>query len=133
MKEARGEKISPAERLQDEATIQGEALTAPPTYRMYLVIRKLRLKLETKNATAGYHAAIDVILKRYPSGIFQRIVGAKYRESERQLFAAANALELCMAKWDNAGNDWIGNAIDRECADAPQGHDLAAMAKFILR
>ena len=133
MKEARGEKISIAERLQDEATIQGEALTSPPTYRMYLVIRKLRLKLETKNVTAGYHAAIDVILKRYPQGIFQRIVAAKYRESERQLFAAANALELCMAKWTKPGQDWVGNAIDKECADNSQGHEMVAMGKWILR
>jgi hypothetical protein len=133
MKEARGYKPTLVERIQDEATIQGEAVSNPPTYRTYLVIRKLRIKLETKNVTAGYHAAIDAVLKRYPSGIFQRIVGAKYRESEAELTSAADALERCMVKWDNAGDDWIGNAIDKECADAPQGHDLVSLGKFILR
>jgi hypothetical protein len=133
MKEARGYKPTIAERLQDEVTIQGEALSNPPTYRTYLVIRKLRIKLETKNVTAGYHAAIDAVLRRYPQGIFQRVVGAKYRESEAELMSAANALEKCMSKWEKAGNDWIGNAIDKECADNSQGHELVAMAKWILR
>ena len=133
MKEARGYKPNFAERIQDEATIQGEALSNPPTYRLYLVIRKLRIKLETKNVTAGYHAAIDAVLKRYPQGIFQRIVGAKYRESEAELTSAADALEKCMAKWTSAGQDWIGNAIDKECADKSQGHEITAMAKWILR
>jgi len=133
MREARGYKPTLAERMQDELTIQGEAVSNPPTYRLYLVIRKLRIKLETKNVTAGYHAAIDVVLKRYPSGIFQRIVGAKYRESEAELTSAADALEKCMAKWTSAGQDWVGNAIDKECADKSQGHELVAMSKWILR
>ena len=133
MREARGYKPNALERAQDELTIQGEALTSPPTYRTYLVIRKLRIKLETKNVTAGYHAAIDAVLKRYPSGIFQRIVGAKYRESEAELTSAADALEKCMAKWTSAGQDWVGNAIDKECADKSQGHELVAMSKWILR
>jgi hypothetical protein len=133
MKEARGYKPNFAERIQDELTIQGEAVSNPPTYRTYLVIRKLRIKLETKNVTAGYHAAIDAVLKRYPSGIFQRIVGAKYRESEAELTSAADALEKCMAKWTSAGQDWVGNAIDKECADKSQGHELVAMSKWILR
>jgi hypothetical protein len=38
-----------------------------------------------------------------------------------------------MSKWEKAGNDWIGNAIDKECADNSQGHEMAAMAKWILR
>jgi len=133
MKEARGGKPTLAERMQDELTIQGEAVSNPPTYRTYLVIRKLRIKLETKNVTAGYHAAIDAVLKRYPSGIFQRIVGAKYRESEAELTSAADALEKCMAKWTSAGQYWVGNAIDKECADKSQGHEMVAMAKWILR
>ena len=133
MKEARGGKPTLAERMQDELTIQGEAVSNPPTYRTYLVIRKLRIKLETKNVTAGYHAAIDAVLKRYPSGIFQRIVGAKYRESEAELTSAADALEKCMAKWTSAGQYWVGNAIDKECADKSQGHELVAMSKWILR
>ncbi len=133
MKEARGYKPTLVERIQDEATIQGEALSNPPTYRTYLVIRKLRIKLETKNVTSGYHAAIDAVLKRYPQGIFQRIVGAKYRESEAELTRAADALEKCMAKWSNAGDDWVGNAIDKECADKSQGAELVSLAKYILR
>jgi hypothetical protein len=133
MKEARGGKPTIAERIQDEATIQGEALSNPPTYRTYLVLRKLRIKLETGNVTPGYQAALDAILKRFPQGIFQRIINAKYQESTKLLNSAANALELCMSKWDNAGNDWIGNAIDKECADNSQGHELVSMAKWILR
>jgi hypothetical protein len=133
MKEARGYKPNALERAQDELTIQGEAVSNPPTYRTYLVLRKLRIKLETGNVTPGYQAAVDVILKRFPKGIFQRIIDAKYNESERKLASAANALELCMAKWTTAGQDWVGNAIDKECADSPQGHELVAMAKWILR
>jgi hypothetical protein len=133
MKEARGYKPTALERAQDELTIQGEAVSNPPTYRTYLVLRKLRIKLETGNVTPGYQAALDVVLKRFPKGIFQRIIDAKYNESERKLASAANALELCMAKWTSAGQDWVGNAIDKECADSPQGHELVAMAKWILR
>jgi hypothetical protein len=73
------------------------------------------------------------VLKRYPQGIFQRVVGAKYRESEAELMSAANALEKCMSKWQKPGQDWIGNAIDKECASKSQGHELVAMAKWILR
>jgi hypothetical protein len=133
MREARGYHPNALERAQDELTIQGEALTSPPTYRTYLVLRKLRIKLETGNVTPGYQAALDVILKRFPKGLFQRIIDAKYNESERKLASAANALELCMSKWNTSGSDWIGNAIDRECADAPQGHELVSLGKFILR
>jgi len=133
MREARGYKPTLAERMQDELTIQGEAVSNPPTYRTYLVLRKLRIKLDTGNVTPGYQAALDVILRRFPKGLFQRIIDAKYNESERKLASAATALESCMAKWTTAGSDWIGNAIDRECADASQGHELVAMAKWILR
>lgn len=132
MREVRGYNATFAERVQDEATIQGEAIAAPPTYRMYLVLRKLRLKLETKNVTAGYQAALDAALRRYPSGLFQRVLAAKYRHSEAQLHSAADALEVCMSKWENAGNDWIGNAIDRECAAHSQGHELVGLAKWIM-
>ena len=133
MKEARGGKPTIAERIQDEATIQGEALSNPPTYRTYLVLRKLRIKLETGNVTPGYQSALDVILKRFPQGIFQRIINAKYQESTKLLNSAANALELCMYKWENAGDDWVGNAIDKECANKSQGHEMVSMAKYILR
>jgi len=98
-----------------------------------LVLRKLRIKLETGNVTPGYQAALDVVLKRFPKGLFQRIIDAKYNESERKLASAATALEICMSKWNTAGNDWIGNAIDKECADASQAHEMVAMAKWILR
>jgi len=57
----------------------------------------------------------------------------KYRESESELNSAADALEKCMLKWDTAGSDWVGNAIDKECADKSQGHELVAMAKWILK
>lgn len=132
MREVRGYNPTIGERLQDEATIQAEALAAPASYRMYLVLRKLRLKLETKNVTAGYQAALDVVLRRYPSGIFQRILASKYRQSEVELKSAADALVVCMQQWENAGDDWIGNAIDRECAAHSQGHELVGMAKWIL-
>jgi len=133
MREARGYHPNALERAQDEVTIQAEALSTPPTYRTYLVLRKLRIKLETGNVTPGYQAAVDAIVKRFPQGIFQRIIAAKYRESESELNSAAEALEKCMSKWDNAGSDWIGNAIDKECADKSQGHELVAMAKWILK
>ena len=133
MREARGYHPNALERAQDEVTIQAEALSTPPTYRTYLVLRKLRIKLETGNVSAGYQVALDAIIKRFPHGIFQRIVGAKYRESEAELTSAADALEKCMAKWTSAGDDWVGNAIDKECADKSQGHELVAMAKWIIR
>jgi hypothetical protein len=133
MREARGYHPNALERAQDELTIQGEAVSNPPTYRTYLVLRKLRIKLDTGNVTAGYKAALDPIVKRFPQGIFQRIIAAKYRESEAELNSAAEALEKCMAKWTSAGQDWVGNAIDKECADKSQGHEITAMAKWILR
>lgn len=133
MREARGYRPNALERAQDEVTIQAEALSTPPTYRTYLVLRKLRIKLETGNVTAGYQAAVDAIVKRFPQGIFQRIIAAKYRESESQLNSTADALERCMMKWDTAGSDWVGNAIDKECVDKSQGHEMVAMAKWIIR
>ena len=133
MKEARGGKPTLAERMQDELTIQAEALSTPPTYRTYLVLRKLRIKLETGNVTLGYQAALDAVIKRFPQGIFQRIIHAKYHASEDELNSVANALEGCMGKWDNAGDDWVGNAIDEECVTKSQGHELVSMAKWILR
>jgi hypothetical protein len=133
IREARGEKISVAARLQDEGTVQAEAASNPPTYRTYLVLRKLRMKLETGNVTPGYQAALNIIVKRFPQGIFQRIVNAKYHESIPELEAVANSLEACMSKWTAPGQDWVGNAIDKECADSSQGHEMVAMALYVLR
>jgi hypothetical protein len=133
MREARGYHPNALERAQDELTIQAEALSTPPTYRTYLVLRKLRIKLETGNVTPGYQVAVDAIVKRFPQGIFQRIIAAKYRESESELNSSADALERCMAKWDTAGSDWVGNAIDKECADKSQGAELVSLAKWIIR
>ena len=130
--EAMGYKPTLAERALDEATIATEASTTPPSYRTYLVLRKLDVHFKLSGASVGYRHALDIVLKRYPQGVYQKILKAEIDGAS--LVPVAEHLTKCLQRFPQPRReDWIGNAIDVECSQNPMGHELVMLAKRILK
>jgi len=130
-REVLGEGVSAAERVADEATVNGEAVAAPGNYRAYLVARKVHLKARLGRLTQGYCHAIVVLRSRFPENVFFRAVDAECGRGRWE--AVGEALTRCLGAWKNPGSEWTWNAGNSECIATSQGHELISMAKYLLR
>jgi hypothetical protein len=124
-----GESVSMIERSQDASTILVEAHTAPPTYRAYLIARKLRLVYITGNADKYYEQAAKVLYSRFPKSMYIRVVHSLYTNGGFN--GVVKDLTKCMKEWKKPGMDWFGNAIDNVCTGNHQGSDLQSLAIFL--
>lgn len=131
IKDVLGEKVGEIERTLDAETVYMEAESVPPTYQAYLVARKLMLHIRTKTLTAGYARAAKRLSERFPESLFIEVVNnVANGENHKHL---VKALTECLAKWQQPGGDWWGNAINRHCTDDMQGHEMVALAHYLLR
>ena len=131
VKDVLDEKVGTAERALDVETVYMEAETAPPTYRAYLVARKLMLHIRTGTMNVGYARAAKRLAERFPNSLFIEVVDKV--SNDGSLKHVTRELTKCLASWQRPGPDWWGNAIERHCTDSMQGHELVALGKYLLR
>ncbi len=131
IKDVLGEKVSEAERALDIETVFMEAETTPATYRAYLVARKLMIHIRTGTMTSGYARAARRLAERFPESLFIEVVDKV--SNGGNLKTTAKALTACLASWEKPGPDWWGSAINRQCTNRQQGHELVALGKYLLQ
>jgi hypothetical protein len=124
-----GKRPGKVERAQDELTIQAEALSSPPTYRSYLVARKILLWARLGQLTKGYATAAKTLKSRYPHSAFISLVAAV--AGHGSFGETATMLSKCLAQWEGPGDAWIGMEMGG-CLTRSYGHHLVGMAYFLL-
>jgi hypothetical protein len=131
IKDVLGEKVGTAERALDAETVYMEAESAPANYLAYLVARKLMIHIRTKTMNKGYAMAAMRLSKRFPESLFIGVVNNLANDEDHK--HVAQALTDCLREWEEPGPDWWGSAINRHCTDKMQGHEMVALAKYLLR
>jgi hypothetical protein len=118
-----------AEIAFDIETLWLEAETAPPTYRAYLVGRKLLAHIRLGNLNSGYARVAKRLNERFPRNPFLAYVNAV--ANKKSFDPIAKDLTACLAAWQKPGIDWWGDAMNG-CTSKQQGHELVALGKLLL-
>jgi len=126
-----GEKVSEAERAVNGWTIEVEAMNVPAGYQSHLVARKIMLHAQLGTLTTSYAKAAATLRRRFPASLFVRTVDAVANGGD--FVAIADDLATCVERWEEPGNAWIGEEIERGCQARSYGHEYVALAKYLLQ
>jgi len=133
-KDALGESVASTDRWKDEATVNGEAETVPLGYQANLVTRKVFLKAVGHHLTKGYAHAMMLLHKRAPQNLWMRTVYKVTNGGTPGDFdAIGKDLVACMKTWQKPGTNWSWNQGSVACPSEVMGHELVALAQFLLR
>jgi hypothetical protein len=130
VKDVLGEKVGAAERALDAETLYMEAELAPANYRAYLVARKLMIHIRTHTMNKAYEMAAKRLDERFPENLFIAVVNNLANDEDHK--HVVQALTDCLREWKGPGPDWWGSAMKRHCTDKMQGHEMVALAKFLI-
>jgi hypothetical protein len=118
-----------AEIAFDIETLWLEAETAPPTYRAYLVGRKLLAHIRLGNLNSGYARVAKRLNERFPRNPFLAYVNAV--ANKKSFDPIAKDLTACLAQWEGNGDAWHGNEM-AGCQKRSYGHHLIGLGYSIL-
>jgi hypothetical protein len=88
------------------------------------------LHIQTKTLTTGYAKAAKRLSQRFPESLYIELVNNLANDENHSHLV--QALTKCLRGWEAPGGDWFGSAINRHCTDSQQGHELVALAKFLI-
>ncbi len=131
---ALGEKFTDVERAADEVTLNTEAQTVPLTFQADLVAKHIFAIAKMNRLTASYAHAAMLLNRRAPNNLW---ISTVYRVTNGgkpgDFDAIGESLLSCMRTWSKPGTDWTFSHGNTACVPNVYGHELVALAHFLLR
>jgi hypothetical protein len=134
VKDTLGIKVGWFDRIVSDEGISIAAMTVSGNYQAKLVAYELAIKIAQGKVTSRNQFAAAKLASRFPNNIFYQIIDKRINGGSQEEFdKLGNKLIECMTAWTEPGNSDITLSGNNQCIANSHGHDLIALANYLLR
>lgn len=129
-----GHEPTKLEATTDKAVMLAEAASVPLTYQAGLLANHIFVIARQNKLTVSYAKAINILWKRAPQNLWLSTVNAVCNRGTAADFdAIAQSLLTCLKSWTAPGTDWTFSHGNEVCRPNARGHELVALAHFLMK